>query len=654
MRAVTPEARVVREENHVTRSPVVRAAASGVLLTAASALAMGGTAAAASAQSIVVQKGQTLTVSKTERFDGTLTVEPGGSLVAPTGDSLTMTVNGVETGQRVLSTGGTYTVFKPGTYSGEIVLDVTAENTVPWQGLNFDLRQALFVGGSGVVRDESVASAVQGGAIAGRTANGVSVHSTGQAFDGAYVENGRFRIDHSSFTLDGNGRSDFIGDGAAIVADGTKAHLVVNDTTIDNTGAVRTGVVVENGAHSLVKNSTIATHDGTLPKDYQPTVNLATMESVPWMLSIHGDVRATNVLGTDSYASYVNDSVSSTGWGLLSSDSGMDNHISAVDDDLTTTGSRGGYGTYAIGNATETLLGDDLNVGTYATINRGGTVTYGDSGHHAVTELNAAGQMGLGRAEIAALPVRPSVIHSKRFGFMWHGAGTLALDGHTVVDSKEATLLDKGQQIGVTVHRDVTLDPGSGILEQVIDNDDPGPVVIDGNLVNQGVYTQPATPTKDSAFDTGVAHSTDAFTTFEGTTVTGDLYNGFGGGASDFYGTPGLNMVLRFRGGASLTGAISSTLAVHTVSPISSKNWSDLGEVTNTPEAAVNNGALVSLTGHSHWTATGTSYLTRLRVDAGSTITAPSGKSLTVTVDGTPVSLRTGHTYTGDIELRVS
>jgi hypothetical protein len=346
--------------------------------------------------------------------------------------------------------------------------------------------------------------------------------------------------------------------------------------------------------------------------------------------------------------------VTSTGWGLLSTDSGMDNTLSAVDDNLATTTGRGGYGTYAIGNATETLLGDDLDVGSYATINRGGAVTYGDSSHHAVTELNATGQMGLSAKQIAGLAVRPSVIHSKRFGFMWHGAGTLTLDGHTVVDSKEATLLDKGQQIGVTVHKDVTLDPASGILEQVMDNDDPGPVVIDGNLVNKGVYTQPAAPTKDDAFDTTVAHSSDAVTTFDGTALSGDLYNGFGGGTSDFYGTPGLNMVLHFRGGSTLRGAISSTLAVHHVDSIDSSQWRQLGEVVNTPEAAVNNGALVSLSGDSHWTVTGTSYLTRLWIQRGSTIAAPSGKTLTATVNGTAVSLHAGHTYTGDIELSVS
>jgi hypothetical protein len=52
------------------------------------------------------------------------------------------------------------------------------------------------------------------------------------------------------------------------------------------------------------------------------------------------------------------------------------------------------YGSYAIGNATERFLGDHFDVGTYATINRGGAVLYGDT-PSAVAALNWS--LGLGQ-----------------------------------------------------------------------------------------------------------------------------------------------------------------------------------------------------------------------------------------------------------------
>ena len=54
---------------------------------------------------IYVAAGQTYTVAATTRVSA-VTIEPGGVLTAPAGHSLTMTVNGVETGQRLVATGG--------------------------------------------------------------------------------------------------------------------------------------------------------------------------------------------------------------------------------------------------------------------------------------------------------------------------------------------------------------------------------------------------------------------------------------------------------------------------------------------------------------------------------------------------------------------
>jgi hypothetical protein len=179
---------------------------------------------------------------------------------------------------------------------------------------------------------------------------------------------------------------------------------------------------------------------------------------------------------------------------------------------------------------------------------------------------------------------------------MWHAASTLAITGGTIVNSPHATFLNKGQQIGVTVDggKGARLHPRDGIIVQVIDNDDPGPVIVNGVLENAGVYTQPTgEPAKDATFDVTVAHATDSVLSF-----------------------------------------------------------TDIELAGNASQPAINNGVLISLTGGSTWTVTGTSYLTALSLDATSALTGPRGRKVTMTVDGVATPITPGGGYTGAIVLR--
>lgn len=628
-----------------TRS-LALAAATGLL----PALALSGPAyAGGSGDTLSVASGQTVTISQTTRLSG-LTIADGGTLAVPSGYSLTLTVNGKETGSALTSTGGTDTALVAGSYRGDIVLSVTTANGVTFGSLTFPFRQALYVDDTGVVKAKSVTAAVAGGRVTASGAKAIKIASDGEAFNGVYVTGGTYTLDHPRIRFTGNGRSDFVGYGSAITATGDGTTLVVDGADIRNKGVVRTGVVAEGGSNVVVKNSTIHTDNGTLPSDYQSTVDTSKMEDAPWMLGISGNVRATNLLGTDTKASYVNSSVTSEGWGALSTDNGSDGQLTAINSEFGNTG-QDGYGSYAIGNATERFLGDTLDVGTYAAINRGGAIYYGDSTRSAVAALNSSLSMGLTARELAAIRERATVINSRRFGFMWHGAGSVDIGGGTQVNTKEATFLDKGQQIAVTVDgsKGARLSPANGILFQLIDDDDPGPVMSNGVLLNTGVYTQPTgTPVQATGFSTTTAGSTDAAVTFTGAVLKGDFYNGYRGSAK-----AGKNMVLTFDD-TKITGVISATSAVHHVSTITSADYLELGEVTNTPQAAINNGAIVSLTGGSEWTVTGTSYLTSLTVAKGAKLTAPKGHKVTVTVDGTATTLVPGTTYTGAIVVSVS
>ncbi|HWC82400.1 MAG TPA: hypothetical protein VG756_20820 [Pseudonocardiaceae bacterium] len=644
----------------ITRRHVLVAGTATVgalLVSPAVAGAATATATGTSTDRIIVRSGQTLVISTLTRT-GSLTIESGGAITAPSGYRLTMTVDGVDTGEQLTATGGADTAIQPGSYRGDIVLTPQQATDITWAGVSatliFPFRQGLYVDDTGVVAAKSVLAAVLGGQVTAHRVRDVRIGSTGEAFNAVYAADGSFALDRPRISLSGNGRCDFVGYGAAIVGDGANTTLVVDGATIDNIGAVRTGVIANDGANVIVKNSRIATRNGVLPADYVPTVDTTYMESAPWMLGISGNVRATNLLGTDTKATYLNSSIASEGWGVLSSDNGQDGILTAINCQVRITG-QDGYGSYAIGNATERFLGCQFDVGTYATINRGGAVHYGDSTRAVVAQLNSSLDLGLTAAELAALALRPTVVTSRRFGFMWHGAGSLTIDGGTQVDSAETMFLDKGQQVSIAVDGSagVQLNPRNGILVQVMENDDPGPVLVDGRVVNEGVYTEPTgTPTKVDSFDVTAVHDTDAVAGFTDIALTGDFYNAMRGDAAAGGGVDGLNLALTFTR-SQVRGVISATAAKHQVTTISSANYLELGEVTNTVQPVINNGVLVDLAAGSRWTVTGTSYLSALTLADDAKLLAPVGRTVSMTVNGTATPIAPGAGHTGAITLTV-
>jgi hypothetical protein len=619
------------------------AAAGALLLNPVTAVAAPSVASGASGRELTVGAGESLTVSTTTRLSR-LTIASGGSLAAPDGYNLSLTVDGVETGQLLTATGGTVTKIKPGVYRGDVVLTVALANPVAFGSLTFPFRQALYVDGDGVSRTKSVLAGVVGGQVTDAYARDIRLASTGEAYNGVYAAGGSYTLRSPSIAFDGNGRCDFVGYGAALVATGTSTTLVVEDATISNQGAVRTAVIADGGSNVIVKNSTIQVKDGVLPSDYQSTVDTSVMESAPWMLSIGGNVRATNLLGISTRASYINSTVMSENWGALSTDNGQNGTLTAINCRVANTGDAGGYGSYAIGNATENFLGCRFDVATYATINRGGTVYYADSTRAAVAALNTSLELGLSAGELAAIPVRSSVINSKRFGVMWHGAGSVDVSGGTVLNSRTSTFLDKGQQVSITVDGSggARLNPGNGIIVQVMENDDPGPQMVNGVLLNTGVYYEPTTAaTKDASFDPTAVHGTDAVASFTDIRLKGDFYNGMRGG---------LNLVLTFTR-SQVEGTISATTTKHHIDTIGADQYLQLGEVTNTTAAAVNNGVIVTLATGSRWTVTGTSYLTKLTLAADATVAGTGGRQATMTVDGVTTAITAGSSYSGAIVI---
>ncbi|RPE40522.1 hypothetical protein EDD90_3576 [Streptomyces sp. Ag109_O5-1] len=461
-----------------------------------------------------------------------------------------------------------------------------------------------------------------------------------------------------SIAFDGNGRCDFIGYGASVVGTGSGTTLVLDGANISNVGVVRTAVIADATANVIVKNSTIHCADGVVPDEYPAsgTGDTRCMITVPWMLGISGNVRATNLLGASTKASYINSKISSEKWGALSVDGGSYCTLTAINSTIANTGGEG-YGSYAIGNVTEHFLGCTFDVGDYALIHWGASAHYGDSTKSAVSALNTSLSLGLTSAELDDLPVQSTTIDAGRFMVMWYAAGSVAIDGGTQVNTGETTFMCKAVAGTVTVDGSdgAAINSGNGVIFQLMDTDRPSSVTVSGypwSSETIGTYTEPTgSPTKASSWTTTSSQSTDAKGTFTDIALTGDFYNSvWGAGNASLQGQ---NLSLSFTG-STVEGVISASTAKHSVSTITQTEYRQISEVTNTPSAVVNNGVLVTLGAGSTWTVTGTSYLSALTLASTASVEAPSGKTLTLTVDGTATTITAGKSYTGALTLTVS
>ena len=657
---------------------VMALAIAGLLLSAPVALA----APPTNTFKTFIARADPYVITQTMTFK-VVTIEPGASLVADEGHALTLTVNGVEMGGVLKEWDGVDTpISAPGTYRGVVVLTVTEENSIEYsQGgggpppgpdtstdaaaepggpppppppMYFPFRQALYLDETGVVNLKSVLAAVIGKKPAAFDIKNIQISSKGENFDGIFVAGGEYSITNAKIALKGNGRSDFVGYGAAVVARGEDTRVVLDKVRIENKGVVRTGVVADKGSNVVVKNSYIQTTDGVLPEGYVPTIETTQMRSVPWMLSLSGNVRATNLLGDYTKASYINSYIGSTGWGVLSTDGCKEPILTAINSTIAITGPDG-YGSYGIGDATEYFLGCAFDVPTYATISRGSYLFYGDSDPDVVAGLNAELDLGLTAKELARIPDKPTVVNSERFGVMWHGGGTLDISGGTVFNTDESTFLDKGQAIDIDVDGSdgVELNPGNGVLFQLMDDDDPGPVPTPDGMLNIGVYKEPTGEvTPQAGHKIYTIDSDDATATFSDIDLVGDFFNGMRGDIPGPFGPPSpRNLGLTFEG-STITGVITASTTHHAMSTIEAEDYRYLGEVTNEPSPAVNNGVMVVLAGASVWVVTETCYLTGLTVGELAEIIAPTGFSVEMTVDGTATDIQPGHApYTGDIVL---
>jgi hypothetical protein len=597
-----------------------------------------------------VVTGEQLIIEKTTTLES-LKVEEGALVAAPAGKSLTLTIDGVQ--KDIL----------PGKYSGKVVLTVADEHAVVFQGsTTHHFRQALFLDANGVNESKSVTAAAGDFKVNGHEISGATINSNGQNFNGVLVTGGTWTVKDLKLNFEGNGGNDFAGYGAGVMSDGKGTTLILDAADINTHGVVRTTVICNNTSNLIVKNSKISAHNGILASDYVSNVSPGQMKDAPWMLGVKGNARATNVLGDNTTCTYINDDITSEGWGVLSVDSSQNTFLTAINSKVAITG-ESGYGTYAIGNSTNSFYGSTVTVPDYDMIITGGNAVLASSSKANVAKLNTERSLHLTEAELAALPEQQTVLNAGRANLMMWGDTTVKISDATQLNSDEVIFLDKAAKATIDVDgsKGAKLNSKKGIILQMINSDDPGPVMTNGTMANTGVFHDPTdAPAKAKDFDLTSAHKTDVVANFSSIEIKGDFYNGVrsytigaamgNDAASAAAKDTGMNMVLNFDK-SKVTGVITSSTAKHLKSTITAADYKLLGEVTNTPGPAINNGAVVTLNA-STWTVTGASYLSSLTIGKGSSVVAPAGSKVVLTVNGKVTPVKAG-AFKGDIVVKV-
>lgn len=410
---------------------------------------------------------------------------------------------------------------------------------------------------------------------------------------------------------DGKNANDFTGLGAVIVATGgenTKTDLLLDSVTIETDGFGRDGVIVDAYANAVMTNSDVYTA-GSNPltevyPGYASTAAQAYMLSPPWILGIYGGVRASNVLGTNSSFTVVDSTIESGSWAVISTDDCSKPTVNVINSTLKISEYNGsdvtgndssdsmnggaalfgysknygsGYGTYNIGSSYENFYGTTFDGTTYATILTGaGPTYYGPSKAGLEVTNNATGET----VYVYNGNGQDTFVNSV-FGVMDHqGAEEVILDKGSVWNTEEAVILVRGAQASDYTVSGAEMNPKSGILFQMMDDDDgygtsgaggdtdgsQGFAKWDGSAWGMPTFSSGfsdpneagfVTPQTGGAYNTALSLETDA----DGTAVTytGDIFNGSGTGKDTNVG----GLMVNIGSDVTLNGSITSTSAIH-------------------------------------------------------------------------------------------
>ena len=547
-----------------------------------------------------------------------------------------------------------------------------------------------------------------GAKLTGNTLSDLVLTSTSKSFNPVVVNKSNATLDNPVIVAgnaDGKDNSegredvnDFVGYGTAVTvygdtittngsadADGqmggTTQTNATYKTTIDLSkggsiatyGVAKPAVEVDNGGDVYIKGdrddstTELAANGGTLYDGFLNTADTVKMVSPPWVLGVVGNARTTNMLGKGSSMVIQDANVYAESWGALSTDSGSNPNLYAINSTIDMNQKGSGYGTYAIGNAQEYFLGSTFNVPTYLTIAANGdnnniTMAATKKGETIATNkavwYNNEMTEVKGYNKVTAYETRETEINSANFGVDIWGQATVNVEDATTMNTKSAAFLVKSADSTVNLGADVTVKAATdanakaenelngtenGVVYQIIDNEDAaakgisfpagyaGPVFSDAEYSEAEGWISEANTSERT--NTSVLNIEDK-------DLEGNIYNGSG-----YYGAAN-KLTVNIKDGASVKGAISSTTIKHTTdggktqnTSIKEADYNQIGHVMNTPYYNGGNDVIVNVDGT--WIADGTSIITKLTIADGATVEYGSAKD----ADGNAITLEAGNTY---------
>lgn len=575
-----------------------------------------------------------------------LAIAEGASVAALEGKSVTMTIEGIGT------------AIKPGTYKGDIFLTVSDNFLMPPGGLMRlskpkAMRAAIVIEDGKYVAAKSVPAIVQGGKVTDRATRDVTIFACQDNFNGIIVAGDSvYAIDGVKIDFEGNGSNDFIGFGAGIACIGN-SRVTINNSDIHLKSITR--CAVHAGGNSVITfNNCRITNESPATDKMNPT----------WVLGFRGTSRSTQ-LCDHAVVYYNNCYLCSNGWGTLGVDGGVVVRMFVKDSTIELKGPRArGYGAFSIGDCFISYDHCTVNVQGYP--------------------LLIGGSEGKSDGEIT----NGTVINSPLYGvMMFRDAGSeLVVNKGATFNTGSSVFVVKGSNSFLNIDNAV-LNPGNGVILQLMDNDEPGmrPTRF---LVPVGEVDTPIPGRNLSKADP----KEDVFMTVSNMEVTGDFYNSTTnlkancretkpmGETADLPAMRGIivpedppapfnipdnmgidttlrqgvkNLDLKFIN-TRVKGIISAATAAYKdgLTVIDVRNNKELTNIKQTAHEPVNNGVIVSFDKNCVWTVTGTSYLTSLTMAKDAVIKAPEGKTLTMTVDGVKTKITAG-IYTGKIVMKV-
>ena len=188
------------------------------------------------------------------------------------------------------------------------------------QTAQYTYRSALKVDADGIVETETIPALLGKADYDAAGISGGELNSYGPFFNGIIADSAPFTVKDMTIRGEGDGANDFQGEGAMVLSQGS-ADVTVADSVILTKGVIRTAAAVRDNGILRINGSVIYTEETEDTQEEYDALVVPMMKRTPFALGLEGVVRATNVLGAGQ-GIYTDSLIVSSGWGVLSTDSG--------------------------------------------------------------------------------------------------------------------------------------------------------------------------------------------------------------------------------------------------------------------------------------------------------------------------------------------